>query len=74
MARRPGAGSAKKIENSVLRGGLRKHLFVHLLGQERDIDSGDILLNDGLQPAFGLRAVMRPPFSRISMVAPTRNS
>jgi hypothetical protein len=41
----------------VLRGGLRKHSFVHLLGQERDIGAGGILLNDGLQPAFRWRAI-----------------
>jgi hypothetical protein len=52
-----GAGDAKKIQDSVLRGGLRKHSFVHLLGQERDIGAGGILLNDGLQPAFRWRAI-----------------
>lgn len=42
MARRPAWVMPKKIQDSVLRGGLRKRL----LGQERDIDAGDILRNE----------------------------
>jgi hypothetical protein len=51
-----GAGDGKKIENAVLCGGLRKDLFVNALGKQGDIDAGDVLLNNGLQPTFGLGA------------------
>lgn len=34
-----GSGGAQKVENSVLRGGLRKNLFVHPLGKQRDINA-----------------------------------
>ena len=47
----------EEIENPVFPAGVGENLRVDEARIERGIHAGDILANDGFQPAFGLRAV-----------------
>src|SRR6266850_1806207 len=51
------ARNGEEIENPVLAAGVGKNLSIDESRIESGIHAGDILANEGFQPAFGLRAV-----------------